>query len=240
MKPSAKKKSKYRVKNKHGRPGMIDIVSEVFKKQKIYGKNMPLHITNANLTDEIARKLIAGGHEDELAPASSLITREETDPPAETTPRQTDPPAEMEPRKNDPPFYLYRNGKRVLSAYHFLNETGFIERIKNRFGVTINPANNFELLKSVRQKLFEEAEKNFIAKQKLSELETTYLEIKSLYLKWLRKELKVIAGWLSDKYSSGQPKKRLSDSQQIELVKYQAFVSAEIETTEKEFTPLLD
>lgn len=233
MKPSAKKKSKYRIKNKHGRPGMIDIANEVFSKQKIYGKNMPLHITNANLTDEIAKKLIAAGHEDELAPASSLITREETDPPAKTTPRQTDPPAALEPRKNDPPFYLYRKGKQVLSAYHFLNEAGFIERIKNRFGVTIKPTHNFELLKSVRQKLFEEAEKKFIAKQKSDELETTYLEIKSLYLKWLRKELKVIAGWLSDKYANGQPKKRLSDSKQIELLKYQAFVNAEIELLKK-------
>jgi hypothetical protein len=94
-------------------------------------------------------------------------------------------------------------------------------------GGLINPVHNFEMLKEFRQKRFEIEKVKFIEERNSKKLKTTEFELNCFYVAWLNHELKVIENWLSDKYPKGQPKQRESTSDQIEILKYEAFIKDE-------------
>ncbi len=127
-------------------------------------------------------------------------------------------------------FYIGdpKKGGKEVSSWDYMKASGLLDGLKKE-GMNIFPNHDFELLKPARQELFEKAKKQFKGERALDHLETSDFEINCLYQMWLRAELKVIDGWLKEKGST--------NSTQIELLKYQKFVTDEIEKTEKEINP---
>lgn len=129
---------------------------------------------------------------------------------------------------NDP-----KKGGNQISYYEYLKISGLIEGFSES-GMVINPTHDFELLKTKRSELFIKAQKDFIAERNLNRLTTTDFEVSCLYIMWLNNELNVIESWLSDKYPNGKKKDiKHSNSDQIEIMKYNHYVNNEIARTEK-------
>lgn len=140
----------------------------------------------------------------------------------------------FKPVKEDDRIVFYSKGKRQMSGWEFMSKSGLIDRMAKK-GMTINPTHDYELLKPVRKGLYDKAKDNFIKERTLDKLQTTEIEINYFYISWLNNELKVIEQWLSDKYPNGKKKTiKTSNSNQIEILKYQQFVLSEIEKAEQE------
>lgn len=144
----------------------------------------------------------------------------------------------MEDNKNNKNnIYLYKKGKKVMNEYKFMEQIGWLEEAK-KIGIIFNPTHNFELLKEVRKENFEKHKNILIANRKIDDLETTDYEINCFYIMWSNNELKVIKQWLSDTYPNGSKKTvNNSNSNKIELMKYNNYVTKEIEKTEKLINP---
>lgn len=110
-------------------------------------------------------------------------------------------------------------GGKQISRWEFINQilpTGI-------------PTHNFELLKPVRQELFEKEKVKFLKERNLNGLKTTDYELNLFLGAWLNNELKEIEVWLSDTYPNGKKRGKPSISEQIEILKYKDFVNTEIE-----------
>jgi hypothetical protein len=126
--------------------------------------------------------------------------------------------------------YLFKDGKRVTSYYDFAKSQG----------IKINPTHNFDLLKEHRLELFKKEVKKFEEERVVDKVTTTEFDFYLFYFAWLKKELKVIEQWMSDTYPKGQKKNVPSVSNQIEILKYQQFVSEEITKLEIKINPSKD
>lgn len=111
---------------------------------------------------------------------------------------------------------------KEVSEWRYFNA---LNQAQSRFA--INPIHDFELLKEFRRKMFKNAVDNFIQERNKKGLETSDVELSAFYYAWLRGELKTIEFWMSDKYPKGQPKIRPSTSDQIEILKYEAWIKSE-------------
>lgn len=122
-------------------------------------------------------------------------------------------------------------GKPPEYEWKEVSEAKYFEAINKDLGgrILINPTHNFELLKAFRLQIFENAKVRFIEERKSKGLETGDLELNAFYFAWLKHELEVIKTWLSDKHPNGKPKQRPSTSRQMEILKYESFINAEME-----------
>lgn len=123
-----------------------------------------------------------------------------------------------------------RGGKRI-SHYEWLEISGLLEGLEKK-GMILNPVHDFDLLKAKRKEQFEKAIKSFKADRKLNKLPTTDFELNCFYIMWLKNEMKVIEGWLTSKLPNGKPKE--SNSNQIEIMKYNHYVNGEITNAESQ------
>ena len=98
-------------------------------------------------------------------------------------------------------------------------------------GIETIPIHDYELLKSTRQQQFAKERERFIEERKLKKVKTSDFELNCFYFAWLKDELEEIGQCLSDKTSDGKTKRKPSTSDQIEILKYQQFVTDEIENT---------
>jgi hypothetical protein len=119
-------------------------------------------------------------------------------------------------------IYLIKDG--FISVWEFMEQTGTIDRMKQN-GITINPTHSFELLKKTRLEIFEKVKQNFIEERKIKKLSTFDFEIGCLYHSWLKREFEIIKNWLLDKPSN---------SDQLEISKYNNFLYMEMIQTESE------
>jgi hypothetical protein len=127
-------------------------------------------------------------------------------------------------------IYFVKNGKRQMSDWDFLKQTGTLERFE-KAGFSLNPTHDFEQLKPVRLSKYETAKQGFIEERKINRITTTDFELNLFYIAWLKGELKVIEGWLLGSEING--KRRLpSTSDQIEILKYKQFVNTELSNAE--------
>jgi hypothetical protein len=122
-------------------------------------------------------------------------------------------------------IYLIKDG--FISVWEFMEQTGTLDRMKQN-GITINPTHSFELLKKTRLEIFEKVKQNFIAERKIKKLSTFDFEIGCLYHSWLKREFEIIKNWLLDKPSN---------SDQLEISKYNNFLYMEMIQTESEINP---
>lgn len=125
-------------------------------------------------------------------------------------------------------IYLFKDGKQFISVWEFMEQTGTIDRMKQN-GITINPTHSFELLKKTRLEIFEKVKHIFIEERKIKKLLTSDFEIGCLYHSWLKREFEIIKNWLLDKPSN---------SDQLEISKYNNFLYMEMIQTESEINPL--
>lgn len=137
--------------------------------------------------------------------------------------------------KEENKIYLIKGGKQVVSIWEFMQQTGTLDRMKQK-GITINPTHSFELLKQTRQELFEKAKQNFSEERKMKKLATSDFEISCLYYSWLKGELNTIENWLSDTYPNGKKRLKPSTSDQIEILKYKQYVNNEMTQAENEIS----
>ena len=137
--------------------------------------------------------------------------------------------------KEENKIYLIKGGKQVVSSWEFMQQTGTLDRMKQK-GITINPTHSFELLKQTRQELFEKAKQNFSEERKMKKLATSDFEISCLYYSWLKGELNTIENWLSDTYPNGKKRLKPSTSDQIEILKYKQYVNNEMTQAENEIS----
>ncbi len=121
-------------------------------------------------------------------------------------------------------------GKKLMSDYDFVNETGIRAALKED-GIILYPTHDHELLNQARQELFVGALKQFKEERRLNKLRTTESDIQLLRYAWLKTELGVIEAWLSSKKRSGVASQ--STSNQIEILKYQKMVRHEMESIEE-------
>jgi hypothetical protein len=123
-------------------------------------------------------------------------------------------------------IYLIKDG--FISVWEFMEQTGTLDRMKH-YGITINPTHSFELLKKTRLEIFEKVKQKFIEERKIKKLLTSDFEIGCLYHSWLKREFEIIKNWLLDKPSN---------SDQLEISKYNNFLYMEMIQTESEINPL--
>ncbi len=121
--------------------------------------------------------------------------------------------------------YLIKDG--FISVWEFMEQTGTIDRMKQN-GITINPTHSFELLKKTRLEIFEKVKHIFLEERKIKKLLTSDFEIGCLYHSWLKREFEIIKNWLLDKPSN---------SDQLEISKYNNFLYMEMIQTESEINP---
>lgn len=139
---------------------------------------------------------------------------------------------QIEGSESEEKIYLYKDGKKQMSEYEFFKQIGSFENLE-KFGMTLNPVHDFNLLKPKRQTDFDKFKSSFLDERKLNNLETNNFDLNAFYLAWLKSELNTIENWLSNVCPNGKPKRSPSVSDQIEIGKYKNFVFQEIEKIEK-------
>ncbi len=131
----------------------------------------------------------------------------------------------MKQKIDENKIYLIKDG--FISVWEFMEQTGTIDRMKQN-GITINPTHSFELLKKTRLEIFEKVKHIFLEERKIKKLLTSDFEIGCLYHSWLKREFEIIKNWLLDKPSN---------SDQLEISKYNNFLYMEMIQTESEINP---
>lgn len=114
---------------------------------------------------------------------------------------------------------LQRNGEKLMSDWDFLTMTGTIDRFKQQ-GNPFTPIHDFNLLLEHRNEFYEDRKTKFLKDRELKHLETNDLELAAHRLMWLNGEIKSADRWLNEK--------NVSESDQIEIVKYISYIKAEI------------
>lgn len=127
-------------------------------------------------------------------------------------------------------IYLVKGGKKQMSDWDFLTQTGTVDRL-SKMGVPLNPTHDVNLLIEHRNNQYKVAEAKFVEERNLNKVPYTSLEENFFKITWFKGELKKIEGWLG-KYSNG--KRRLSTSDQIEVIKYKKYVDTEMAIAEVE------
>lgn len=136
---------------------------------------------------------------------------------------------DAEKEQDENRVHLIKGDKQVMTWWDFLNEAGIVDAIKQKGA--FNPIHSFELLKTIKLEQYEKARQSFVEERELNKLETGKFEFDSHYISWLNHELKKVEKWLSDTFPNGNKRLKKSNSTQIELRKYQAFVNDEIAKT---------
>lgn len=134
-------------------------------------------------------------------------------------------------------IYLFKNGKRIMSDYEFLEHTGLDKTFKAK-GISFPPLHNAEILKASRLERFEQAKIKLIEERRIDQVETSELDLNIIYCMWLKSELLKIEQWTSNTFPNGDKKPiGLSNSNRIEVFKYKTFINTEIELTEQRINP---
>lgn len=126
-------------------------------------------------------------------------------------------------------IYFIKGGKKQMSEWEFLNKTGMQEEFE-KMGYALNPVHDVLLLIPHREKNYEKSKDRFIEERKLKKVDTTNLELNFQKYTWLKGELTSIDGWLNP----NKGMKRLSTSDQIEVIKYKRHVKIEMDRIEAE------
>lgn len=137
----------------------------------------------------------------------------------------------------DDRIYLYKGGKRQMSAFGFITD---IEKARGKKIISdiILPIHNFKMLKAHRLKNVFEAEKaKLIEENKINGIDTDDIDLKLLYIQFLKDELKCADEWAARilKLKAG---KLLYQADLIQIEKYKVFVSEEIKKQEVTIKPL--
>lgn len=119
-----------------------------------------------------------------------------------------------------------KNNSSIPITYLLLDyytRIGWIKKIEEETGCIINPTHDLQLLKETRLKLYKKVLEEFTKERTVKKLTTDNKDLNIFESTWLKNELEVINEWLS-----------LSTSDQIELNKYEQFVSNKLEKLNKE------
>ncbi|MEO8148557.1 MAG: hypothetical protein ABI723_13005 [Bacteroidia bacterium] len=112
-----------------------------------------------------------------------------------------------------------------------------LETISTETFLPWNPTNHFEELKKHRLQYFKKRKQELINERNDLELEINEDDLRMCYLFWLQDEIKTIDVWMSDTLPNGKKSIKKTDSNKIELFKYQRFVLSQIEKHKLESKP---